>query len=99
MLVSWRLALFFALESLINSSASLLSGLALRLGALLVFASQNGLRHQIKAMLNADRTFTGLYHWNWFAAAVLLPYFLVMIVLAFYGVHRYTMCYLYFKYK
>jgi cellulose synthase/poly-beta-1,6-N-acetylglucosamine synthase-like glycosyltransferase len=99
MLVSWRPALFFALESLINSSASLLSGLAIRLSALLAFASQNGLRHQIKAMLDADRTFTGLYHWNWFDAAVLLPYFLVMIVLAFYGVHRYTMCYLYFKYK
>jgi len=30
---------------------------------------------------------------------VLLPYFAVMIVLALYGVHRYTMCYLYFKYR
>jgi cellulose synthase/poly-beta-1,6-N-acetylglucosamine synthase-like glycosyltransferase len=28
-----------------------------------------------------------------------VPYFAVMIVLALYGVHRYTMCYLYFKYK
>src|ERR1035437_9261559 len=82
-----------------NSAASLLSGLPMRLSALLAFASQNSLRHQIKAMLDADRTFTGLYHWNIFDAAVLLPYFLVMIVLAFYGVHRYTMCYLYFKYK
>jgi hypothetical protein len=41
----------------------------------------------------------GLYHWNFFDAAVLLPYFAVMIVLALYGVHRYTMCYLYFKYR
>jgi len=41
----------------------------------------------------------GLYHWNLFDAAVLLPYFAVMIVLSIYGVHRYTMCYLYFKYR
>jgi cellulose synthase/poly-beta-1,6-N-acetylglucosamine synthase-like glycosyltransferase len=46
-----------------------------------------------------DQTFKGLYHWNLFDAAVLLPYFAVMIVLALYGVHRYTMCYLYFKYR
>ncbi len=45
------------------------------------------------------RTFSGLYHWNWFDPALLLPYFAVMIVLAIYGVHRYTLCYLYFKYR
>ncbi len=82
-----------------NLAARVLAELPMRLNALLLFAPQNGLRHQIKAMLNADRTFTGLYHWNWFDAAVLLPYFAVMLVLAIYGVHRYTMCYLYFKYK
>ena len=59
---------------------------------------QNGLRHYLKAQF-ADQTFKGLYHWNIFDAAVLLPYFAVMIVLALYGVHRYTMCYLYFKYR
>ena len=50
-------------------------------------------------MQYGDQTFKGLYHWNLFDAAVLLPYFAVMIVLALYGVHRYTMCYLYFKYR
>ena len=30
---------------------------------------------------------------------MLIPYFAVMIILSFYGIHRYTMCYLYFKYK
>ena len=30
---------------------------------------------------------------------MLLPYFAVMIVLAIYGIHRYTLCYLYFKYR
>ena len=50
-------------------------------------------------MQYTDQTFKGLYHWNLFDAAVLLPYFAVMIVLALYGVHRYTLCYLYFKYR
>ena len=56
-------------------------------------------RAEIKAMLDADRTFTGLYHWNWFDAAMLLPYFAVMILLSIYGIHRYTLCYLYYKYR
>ena len=46
-----------------------------------------------------DQTFKGLYHWNWFDACMLLPYYAVMILLALYGVHRYTLCYQYFKYK
>ncbi|MGB7547775.1 MAG: cellulose synthase family protein [Terracidiphilus sp.] len=50
-------------------------------------------------MQYADRTFQGLYHWNWFDLALLLPYFAVMIVLSLYGVHRYTLCYLYYKYR
>ena len=39
------------------------------------------------------------YHWNLFDACWLLPYFAVMIALSFYGIHRYTMCYQYFKYR
>jgi cellulose synthase/poly-beta-1,6-N-acetylglucosamine synthase-like glycosyltransferase len=66
--------------------------------ALVAFASQNGLKHYLK-MQYADQTFKGLYHWNWFDAAMLLPYFAVMIVLSFYGIHRYTMAYQYFKYR
>ena len=50
-------------------------------------------------MLFTDPFSTVTYHWNLFDALVLLPYFAVMIVLALYGVHRYTMCYLYFKYR
>jgi cellulose synthase/poly-beta-1,6-N-acetylglucosamine synthase-like glycosyltransferase len=98
----WRLALFAALVNRLTSLASPLStqleGLPARLAALMIFAPQNGLRHYLK-MQYADQTFKGLYHWNLFDAAVLLPYFAVMIVLALYGVHRYTMCYLYFKYR
>ena len=87
----------------LNAAASSLpiqlAGLPSRVAAHLFFAPQTGLRHYWKAMQNTDQTFKGLYHWNYFDAAVLLPYFAVMIVLALYGVHRYTMCYLYFRYR
>jgi len=90
-------------EDLLTPAAGLgktvLAGLPLRAAAFLALAPQNGLMHYLKAMQNTDRTFKGLYHWNFFDAAVLLPYFAVMILLAIYGVHRYTMCYLYFKYR
>jgi len=70
----------------------------MRLSALAVFAPQHGLRHYMK-MLFADPFATVPYRLNAFDMAVLFPYFAVMIILALYGVHRYTMCYLYFKYK
>ena len=73
--------------------------LPVRMAAHLAFAPQSGLRHYLKAMQATDQTFKNLYHWNLFDAALLLPYFAVMIVLAIYGVHRYTMCYLYYKYR
>jgi len=95
---SWRVALFAALSQ-INFAAGLLRGLAGQAAAQLAFAPQNGLRHYLKAMQQTDQTFKGLYHWNWFDAALLIPYFIVMIILAIYGIHRYTMCYLYFKYR
>ena len=50
-------------------------------------------------MLLTDPFSTVRHYWNWFDAALLIPYFIVMIVLAIYGVHRYTLCYLYFKYR
>ncbi len=70
----------------------------MRMAALLAFAPENGLRHYLK-MQYADQTFKGLYQWNWFDLSLLIPYFFVMIVLSVYGLHRYTMCYQYFKYK
>jgi cellulose synthase/poly-beta-1,6-N-acetylglucosamine synthase-like glycosyltransferase len=78
---------------------SLPHGLAWRLAAHLAFAPQNGLRHYLKEMQSTDQTFTGLYHWNFFDAALLLPYFAVMFLLALYGVHRYTLVYLYYKHR
>jgi cellulose synthase/poly-beta-1,6-N-acetylglucosamine synthase-like glycosyltransferase len=83
----------------LKSVPGLLRGLGLHPQALLAFASQNGLRHYLKAMRETDITFQHLYHWNAFDAALLLPYFAVMILLAVYGVHRYTLVYLYYKHR
>jgi len=63
-----------------------------------IFAPQSGFRHFLK-MQTADQPFRKLYTWNGFDAALLTPYFAVMILLAIYGVHRYTLVYLYYKHK
>src|SRR3984893_4416892 len=44
-----------------------------------------------------DPTFHGLYQVNAFDLAIMLPYFLVMVILAMYGIHRYALVYNYFK--
>ncbi len=46
-----------------------------------------------------DKTFQGLYQVNGFDLALLIPYFIVLIVLAAYGAHRYWLVYLYYKHK
>ncbi len=59
---------------------------------------QRGLSHYFRTHY-ADRTFEHLYQWNPFDTALLVPYFIVMVVLAFYGMHRYQLVYLYYKHK
>jgi cellulose synthase/poly-beta-1,6-N-acetylglucosamine synthase-like glycosyltransferase len=46
-----------------------------------------------------DKTFQGLYQVNAFDLALLIPYFVVLVILAAYGAHRYWLVYLYYKYK
>jgi len=46
-----------------------------------------------------DKTFQGLYQVNAFDLALLIPYFIVLIILAAYGAHRYWLVYLYYKYQ
>ncbi len=46
-----------------------------------------------------DKTFQGLYHANAFDMALLIPYFMVLILLASYGAHRYILVYLYYKHR
>src|SRR5277367_5258004 len=65
---------------------------------LLAQANQHSLSHYLRSHYG-DRTFEHLYRWNWFDTALLIPYFLVMIILAFYGMHRYQLVYLYFKHR
>ena len=65
--------------------------------AVAVLASNNPLRGYWDKLTN--RTFNGIYQPNMFDAAVMLPYFLVLVVLASYGIHRYVLVYTYFKYR
>src|SRR5947209_18886570 len=46
-----------------------------------------------------DNTFRGLYTPNAFDIALLAPYFIVLVFLASYGIHRYVLVYLYYKHK
>ncbi len=46
-----------------------------------------------------DPTFKGIYRVNAFDLAMMIPYFLVLFVLAIYGLHRYWLVYDYYKYS
>jgi cellulose synthase/poly-beta-1,6-N-acetylglucosamine synthase-like glycosyltransferase len=46
-----------------------------------------------------DRTFSGIYHVNAFDLMMMIPYFIVLIILAVYGLHRYWLVYEYYKYR
>ncbi len=38
-----------------------------------------------------------MYRWNAFDVSMLVPYFIVMVILAFYGIHRYQLVWLYYR--
>ena len=46
-----------------------------------------------------DTTFKGLYQPNAFDLALLIPYFIVLILLASYGMHRYVLVWLYYRHR
>jgi len=87
-----------ALLSSLNPTACV-QALNLHLSGLVAFASGHGLLHAVKTAIQTTEIFQGGNKATWFDRLMIFPYFAVMILLAFYGVHRYTMCYLYFKYK
>lgn len=64
---------------------------------LLLFAP-HGLTNYLRTHF-LDTTFKGLYQANAFDLALLIPYFIVLIWLASYGIHRYTLVYLYYKHR
>jgi cellulose synthase/poly-beta-1,6-N-acetylglucosamine synthase-like glycosyltransferase len=72
-----------------------LHSLTANLGLLM---APHGLGHYLRSHY-LDQTFKGLYRWNAFDTAMLIPYFIVMFILAFYGVHRYQLVWLYYKNK
>src|ERR1700742_2577124 len=64
--------------------------------------AQRGISHYLRTHYANDpinNPFRSLYQWNAFDTTLLIPYFLVMIVLAFYGLHRYQLVYLYYKHR
>jgi cellulose synthase/poly-beta-1,6-N-acetylglucosamine synthase-like glycosyltransferase len=46
-----------------------------------------------------DKTFRGIYHVDAFDLELLIPYFIVLVLLAGYGMHRYILVYLYYKHR
>ena len=46
-----------------------------------------------------DNTFAGIHRLEWFDWAMLIPYYVVLVILSVYGVHRYEMIREYWKYK
>src|SRR6202011_1976483 len=65
---------------------------------LAVWAAPRGIGQYIRQHF-LDRTFQGLYHANAFDLGLLIPYFVVLVLLASYGLHRYILVYLYYKHR
>ncbi len=63
-----------------------------------MFLASKGLGQYLRQHF-LDKTFQGLYQVNAFDLALLIPYFIVLIILAAYGGHRYWLVYLYYKHK
>ncbi len=68
------------------------------LSSTLAWAAPKGIVPYLRQHL-LDKTFQGLYHTDTFDRALLIPYFIVLILLAGYGMHRYVLVYLYYKHK
>src|SRR6202040_3499235 len=62
-----------------------------------LLAAQSSLGHYWHKI--TDRTFSGVYHANGFDLAMMIPYFIVLFVLALYGLHRYWLVYNYYAYR
>ena len=65
----------------------------------LFFASPRGLKYYWKTHYASPvlHQFTQDYRWNAFDISMLVPYFIVMVILAFYGIHRYQLVWLYYR--
>jgi cellulose synthase/poly-beta-1,6-N-acetylglucosamine synthase-like glycosyltransferase len=66
---------------------------------LAMFLASKGVFHGLAAKYARGNEFRHLYHWNAFDICMLVPYFVVMVILAFYGIHRYQLVWLYYRNK
>jgi cellulose synthase/poly-beta-1,6-N-acetylglucosamine synthase-like glycosyltransferase len=63
---------------------------------ILALAQQRGFGHWVQTHV-LDTTFRGLYKANSFDMMLLIPYFIVLVSLAFYGMHRYQLVWMYYR--
>jgi len=56
----------------------------------------HGAQHWIRTHV-LDTTFKGLYQANAFDLCLLIPYFIVLVILAAYGIHRYQLVWMYYR--
>jgi cellulose synthase/poly-beta-1,6-N-acetylglucosamine synthase-like glycosyltransferase len=66
---------------------------------LALMAQQNPVLHYFHQQWVTHQIFAPLYSFNWFDASLLTPYFVLMVMLAFYGLHRYQLVWLYYRHK
>jgi cellulose synthase/poly-beta-1,6-N-acetylglucosamine synthase-like glycosyltransferase len=65
--------------------------------AMAILAGKSPLQRTLDFALN--NPFKGVYQVNAFDVALLVPYFTILILLSFYGLHRYKLVYTYYKYR
>jgi len=67
---------------------------------LLAMAAQNPLSNYWTKITDPSRNpFRGLYQLNTFDLAIMIPYFVVLVILAAYGMHRYYLVWAFFKHR
>ncbi len=66
---------------------------------LLQTAQVTPLREYWHKLYDPNDPFRGLYQLNSFDLAIMIPYFVVLFVLAAYGMHRYQLVYYFFRYR
>ena len=64
----------------------------------MAFLLATSLRDQVEKAL-FDNTFSGIHQLNWFDYSLLIPYFTLLAVLCFYGLHRYEIIRSYRKWR
>ena len=65
--------------------------------AMLFAAATNPLTSYLHKL--RDHTFSGIYQANAFDVAMMIPYFVVLVILASYGIYRYVLVYNFYRYR